>query len=180
MAKRTFECELSTKSIDNLIKELNRYKNNELQRKIDIFTRRLAQEGVEAARVHVARYDAIFTGELIASIDTQFGHSGNGECVFYVKCDNEHAAFVEFGTGFAGKFSPYPYPLPNGMSWQYLTGKQLITNIGKGIYGWFYKGDDGNVYFTEGMPARPFMHEAYIDVFMQVEEIAKEVFGYVR
>jgi hypothetical protein len=27
------------------------------------------------------------------------------------------------------------------------------------------------------MPARPFMHEAFIDIYAKVERIAKEVFG---
>ena len=93
-----------------------------------------------------------------------------------VVADSKHAAFVEFGTGQLGMEGPYPYPFPIGMDWQYNTGK-TIFEIGPGQYGWFYPAEDGTWKFTQGMPARPFMHEAFIDIYAKVERIAKEVFG---
>jgi hypothetical protein len=82
--------------------------------------------------------------------------------------------FVEFGTGQIGQEAPYPYELPDGVSWEYNTGK-TIFEVSPGQYGWFYK-RDGQWYFTQGMPSRPFMYETSLDLYRIVEKTAKEVF----
>lgn len=175
--KRNYEFTFSQSSIRNLQKELRNYKDNILQQKIDLFTKRLAEKGVEIAQVQIADFDAIFTGELIDSIHAKFGESRKGYCVFYVSTSDESAFFVEFGTGIVGKQSPYPGKLPEGVDWQYATGK-TIHQLADGRYGWFYKTDDGNWYFTEGMPSRPFMLNTANELRQNViEEVAREVFG---
>ena len=88
----------------------------------------------------------------------------------------DHAAFVEFGTGIVGKQSPYPYQLPEGVDWQYASGK-TIRQLADGRYGWFYPADDGKWYFTEGMPSRPFMYMTAIELCDIVSQTAKVVFG---
>lgn len=176
MARYNFTSNLSAKGIKKLRQELQNYKTNILQHKIDLFARMLSEIGVNSAQIRIADLDAIFTGELIASIHSLYGGSSKGTAIFYVVADSKHAAFVEFGTGQLGMEGPYPYPFPIGMDWQYNTGK-TIFEIGPGQYGWFYPAEDGTWKFTQGMPARPFMHEAFIDIYAKVERIAKEVFG---
>jgi len=83
---------------------------------------------------------------------------------------------VEFGTGQIGLDKPYPYKLPDGVSWNYATGKTIRQNA-LGRYYWFYPGDDGKWHYTEGMPARPFMYETANDLKQKVEEVAKRVFA---
>ena len=90
--------------------------------------------------------------------------------------DSHHAAFVEFGTGQFGLESAYPYPFPEGVDWQYNTG-ETIFEISPGQYGWFYPGDDGRWYFTQGMPSRPFMYETSLELMNLVVTTAKEVFA---
>ena len=75
MAKRTFKTDLSVKGIENLKKALLNYKDNTLQQKVDLLAKTLAENGVDIARVNVAKLDAIFTGELISSIHTTYGAS---------------------------------------------------------------------------------------------------------
>lgn len=175
MAKRTLKTDLSTKGIEQLKRELLNYKDNILQQRVDLLAMRLAEKGVDIAQINVAKLGAVFTGELISSIHTQYGGSTKGTAIFYVVADSSHAVFVEFGTGQIGQEAPYPYPFPPGVDWEYNTGK-TIREIAPGEYGWFYP-KDGQWYFTQGMPARPFMMETALELMMLVEKTAKEVFA---
>ena len=175
MAKKRFQVNImSPSSIDSIIKELNAYKNS-IPMKTSIFCERLAEFGVESAKTYVYSVDAIFTTELFNSIHSEKRQDDGNRIVFAVVASSEHAVFVEFGTGIIGKESPYPYPLPNGANWQYASGK-TIRQLSDGRYGWFYN-RDGNWYFTEGMPSRPFMYPAAMEMQENIKKIAKEVFG---
>lgn len=188
MAKRVFKTNLSVKGIENLQKELENYKNNVLQHKVELLAKTLAEKGVDIAQVNVARLDAIFTGELINSLHSEYGGSSKGKAVFYVVTDSKHAAYVEFGTGQEGLKSPYPADFPSGVDWQYNTGKTIrqatedIYVRGKvfvrtGEYFWSYIGEDGKLHITKGMPSRPFMYETSLELMQIVVKTAKEVFG---
>jgi len=172
MAKRVFKTDLSVKGIEQLKKNLLNYKDNILQHKVDLLAKKLADKGVDIAQVNVARLDAIFTGELINSIHTKYGGSAKGTAIFYVVADSEHAIYVEIGTGIIGASKPYSGKLPV----VYAQGK-TIHHTKDGKYGWFYQDDNGNWYFTEGMPSRPFMYETSMELMNLVVKTAKEIFA---
>lgn len=174
MAKKILKADLSASSIRKLQKELEKYRDN-IEYKARLLTEKLAERGVEIARVRVESLDAVFTGELMESIHSEYKGSQKGGAVFAVVTDNSHCLFVEFGTGPMGKESPYPYDLPDGVTWEYASGK-TIRQLADGRYGWFYQ-KDGQWYFTEGMPARPFLFETSLELQKIVVEVAKEVFG---
>lgn len=174
MAKKTLKADLSISSIRNLQKELEKYRDS-LTYKCRLLAEKLSERGVEIARVQIADLDAIFTGELIQSLHSEYKGSTPYGAIFAILTDSDHAAFVEFGTGPIGQENPYPYELPEGVSWQYASGK-TIRQLADGRYGWFYP-RDGQWYFTEGMPARPFMYETSLELQKIVAEVAKEVFG---
>ena len=176
MAKRVFKTDLSVKGIEQLKKDLLNYKNNTLQKKVNLLAQRLAEKGVAIAKSNITTLDAIFTGELLNSIQVKKGGGAKGTAIFYVVADSRHAAYVEFGTGQLGLEGGYPYPFPEGVDWQYNTGK-TIFEISPGQYGWFYPSDDGQWYFTQGMPSRPFMYETSLELMQLVVRIAKEVFA---
>lgn len=165
----------SDKSIQAAVKAIRDYENS-LEYKCRLLTETLAENGVEIARVQIADLDAIFTSELLQSIHAEYVGSVNGGGVWAVVAGTDHAAFVEFGTGIVGKQSPYPYQLPEGVDWQYASGK-TIRQLTDGRYGWFYPADDGKWYFTEGMPSRPFMYLTAIELREIVLQTAKVVFG---
>lgn len=175
MAKYKFQTDLSVNGIKDLRRQLKDYERNILQSKLEKFVARLAEEGVEIAQGNIASLDAVFTGELFNSIHTENGGSSKGSAIFFVVADSEHAAFVEFGTGQQGLENPYPYDLPDGVEWNYNSGK-TIFQVSPGEYGWFYP-RDGKWYFTQGMPSRPFMYMANMEMYNRVKKIAKEVFG---
>lgn len=176
MAKKTLKADLSISSIRNLQKELEKYKDS-LTYKCRLFAEKLSERGVEVARVQIADLDAIFTGELIASIQSKYKDSTKFGAIFAIVADSSHACFVEFGTGQRGEDKPYPYPLPEGISWDYNVGKTIRQNPETGRYFWFYPGQDGQWHYTEGMPARPFMYLTSMELIREVPKIAKEVFG---
>ena len=133
MAKHVFTTDLSVKGIKRLISDLEDYKKS-LDDKVELFAQRLAERGVEVAKTNVAKLGAVFTGDLINSIHSQSGGTDNDSSVFYVVAGTKHCAFVEFGTGQMGEEAPYPYPLPEGVSWNYNSGS-TIFEISPGQYG---------------------------------------------
>lgn len=176
MAKKVFIANaLSVKSLKKLQKDLQNY-SKKLDCRAKLLAEKLSERGVEIARVRIADLDAIFTGELLSSIQSEYKGSFKGGGIFAIATDNNHAAFVEFGTGQMGKDTPYPYPLPDGVSWDYATGKTIRQNAA-GRYYWFYPGHDGKWHYTEGMPARPFMMGTSLELQKEIVKIAKEVFS---
>lgn len=175
MAKKVFKADcLSVSSIRQLQKDLEKYRDS-LEYKARLLAEKLAERGVEIARVQISSLDAVFTGELLSSIHSEYKSSQKGGAIFAVVADSDHAAFVEFGTGIIGQESPYPYKLPEGVSWKYASGK-TIRQLADGRYGWFYP-KDGQWYFTEGMPSRPFMYNTSMELMQEIVKVAKEVFG---
>ena len=172
MAKRKYVANLSVKGIEQLKKDLLNYKNNILQDKVKLLVQLLAQKGVSIAQANVTRLDAIFTGELLNSIHTRNGGGTKGTAIFYIVADSEHAIYVELGTGIVGASKPYPGKLPV----MYAQGK-TIHHTKNGKYGWFYQDANGDWYFTEGMPSRPFMYETSLELMNLVVSTAKEVFA---
>ena len=136
----------------------------------------MAERGVEIARIQIADLDAIFTGELLASIHTEYRESSKYGGTFAIVTDSSHACFVEFGSGQRGEDKPYPHPLPQGISWDYNVGKTIRQNS-LGRYFWFYPGQDGLWHYTEGMPSRPFMFNTSLELQKIVVKTAQEVFG---
>lgn len=175
MGKKTLSATLSISSLKQLQKDLQKYKDS-LTYKARLLAETLSERGVEIARVQIADLDAIFTGELLASIHNEYMGSSAYGATFAVVADSEHAVFVEFGTGQRGKDTPYPYPLPEGVSWEYNVGKTIRKNEKTGRYYWFYPGQDGKWHYTEGMPSRPFLFNTSMELQKIVVEVAKEIF----
>lgn len=169
------KADLSVSGIKDLQRQLKDYQKN-FNSKLEVFTERLASEGVQIARANIVNYDAIFTGELLSSLYREPKERTQDTIVFVIKTDSQHAAFVEFGTGKNGMDTPYPYPLPDGVSWSYAVGKTIKQNSKTGRYYWFYPGKDGKWHYTEGLPARPFMYQTSNKLINIVEKTAKEVF----
>ena len=173
MAKK-ITINLSQKSIQDAISQIKAYQND-LTYKCQLLAEKLAEKGVEIARLQLADLDAVFTTELISSVHAEYKGSVKGGGVWAVVAGTDHALMVEFGTGIVGKQSPYPGKLPDGVTWNYASGK-TIRELADGRYGWFYPGDDRNWYFTEGMPSRPFMYYTSLQLMKIVEKTVKEVF----
>ena len=172
MGKRYTVNILSTNSIQRLIHQLEKYRDG-LFDKANLLARRLAEEGVMIAGAQIVDLDAVFTGELLRSVRMEEQLNN----VFAIIADSKHACFGEFGTGQKGMDSPYPFPLPEGVSWDDAVGKTIRQNPVTGNYYWFYPGKDGKWHYTEGMPARPFMYNTSLELQKIIVDVAREVFG---
>lgn len=166
MTKKTLKADLSISSIRNLQKQLQDYQKD-LTKKCEEFVRRLAEKGVEIAKMKIADYDAIYTGELLASINSEQGAVIQNGATWIVYTNCPWAKFVEFGTGIVGEHSPHPNTSIVG--WKYDANEH-------GEKGWFYF-RDGEWHWTKGMPSRPFMHETAMDLRKEIVKTAKDVFG---
>lgn len=166
MGKTTIEFNLSEESIRKAIQELEQYKKD-LNRKIEIFTEKLAQKGVEIAKMNIGVYDAIYTGELLRSINYEKGAVIEHGSKYIVYTDCLYAKFVEFGFGAVG--AQHPHPDTSIVGWKYDVNEH-------GEEGWFYF-KDGEWHWTKGFPSRPFFFETAMQLRNEVVKIAKEVFG---
>nr|DAF15619.1 MAG TPA: tail component protein [Caudoviricetes sp.] len=166
MGKRKISMELSEDSIKNAIQELEDYKQ-ELVRKCHLLAEKLAEKGVEIAKIKIASYDAVYTGELLESINCEPGAVIKEGASWIIYTDCPWAKFVEFGTGIVGAHHPHTDTSISG--WKYDVNEH-------GEAGWFYF-RDGEWNWTKGMPSRPFMYETNIELMKHITEVAREVFG---
>lgn len=166
MAKKILKTNLSVSGIKALQQQLKDYQKD-LTKKCEEFVRKLAEKGVEIAKMKVTDYDAIYTGELLASINSEQGAviQHGAKWIIYTNCP--WAKFVEFGTGIVGEHSPHPNTSIVG--WKYDVNEH-------GEKGWFYF-RDGEWHWTKGMPSRPFMYETAMELRQEIVKVAKEVFG---
>ena len=163
MAKTVIKFSLNTKDIDRAIKELKQFKTEFIE-KCNRLIEELTDYGVEVAKVEVAQLDAVYTGELMNSIEGYYSPTYN---VGIIKAGAYYAAYVEFGTGVVGKQSPHPNP----QGWQYDVNQH-------GDEGWVYYDDESGTFrWTKGFKSRPFMYNTARQLERNCKRIAKEVFN---
>lgn len=167
--KKVIKVKLSPESIAEAITELQRYKED-LERRVRLLLKRLTDEGVVIAKAKVVEHKIIHDNELTNSINGFV--SGN---VGFIRVDDEHAVFFEFGTGPVGASDPHP------LGGSYKSEGWFTAADGKPmdqLYGWKPYGTDGDTYFfTEGQAAKPFMYETAQKLKDEFPRIVKEVFG---
>lgn len=163
MGRTVIKFKLSESEIDRAIKEVKQFKKEFLQ-KCNELVAALTDYGVEVARVKVAELDAVYTGELMNSIDGYYSPTFN---VGIIKAGAYYAAYVEFGTGVVGSRSPHPNP----DGWAYDVNSH-------GDEGWVYYDDEtGKFRWTKGFKSRPFMYNTARQLEKDCARIAREVFG---
>lgn len=180
MAKHVINVSLNEKSIDDAIRELEKYKRD-FDRKLELFARKLAQTCMRLEKVNLSMFPAeewnADTGQtgvnssgttiqdILDSIDYKPGEVITNGYVYYVVTGNEFAPYVEFGTGIIGQKNPHEAP-----TWAYDINKH-------GESGWVYVDSNGHKQWTKGMRAKPFVFMSVMELSTKVSEIAREVFG---
>ena len=163
MAKTVIRFSLNDKDIDRAIKEVKQFEVDFFE-KCNRLIEALTDYGVEVAKVKVAELDAVYTGELMNSIEGYYSPTYN---VGIIKAGAYYAAYVEFGTGVVGKSASHPNP----GDWQY-----DVNNHGD--EGWVYYDDySGAFRWTKGFKSRPFMYNTARELEKNCGKIAKEVFN---
>lgn len=173
MGKKVIKVTLSTRGINNGIKELDNYKR-EIVRKTDLLREKvgamiaeLSRSGFSGAVVEDLVNGEQRTAQVDVTIDAR-------ENVTVVIASGEDAVWVEFGAGVyhnkpAGR-SPHRSGMEHGFT---------IGGYGKGmgrrdVWGFY---EDGELRLTHGTPATMPMYNALKTVCEEIAEIAREVFG---
>ncbi len=167
--KKVIKVKLDPHSIAEAINELQAYKED-LERRVRLLLKRFTDEGVVIAKAKVVEHGVIHDTKLTNSINGFV--KGN---IGFIRVDDEHAVFFEFGTGPVGAEEPHPLGgAYKSEGWfTAADGKPMHT-----LYGWFPYGSEGDTYFfTEGQPAKPFMYETAQQLREIFPAIVKEVFG---
>jgi len=163
MFKTVIKFSLGEKDINRAIREVAKFKKEFLE-KCNRLIEALTDTGVEIAKVKVAELDAVYTGELMNSIEGYYSPTYN---VGIIKAGARYATAVEFGTGVVGSQSPHPNP----QDWQYDVN-------GHGDEGWVYYDDEsGKFRWTKGFKSRPFMYNTARQLEKECKRISQEVFG---
>lgn len=168
----------NNKSIKNAIKELEVYQKH-LEERCKRLVIELANQGAEIAKATIAGLP-YSTGDLESSIYAIYDEQSH--CAM-IKADNEHAVFVEFGTGIVGE-GTYPnsdyLAVAQHFGWQgyYVGGEngyEFTTKDGR--QGWITKMNNGQYFFTEGQEAKHFMDDAFHSVVENFEDTVRQVFS---
>lgn len=151
--------ELSGTGVAKLADSLRAYAD-QLAVRADYLAAVVADSGADTARAVVP----VDTGDLKSSIGVE-GSEGRYEV--FVK--NDHAAFVEFGTGVQGH--DYKGELPS--EWEYGVGEHILPDGS-----WFYPDQDADSGYrrTWGQPASGYMAAAAEAMKQEVLPTAMEVF----
>lgn len=143
--------------------ELIKYKS-EVQQKFNKLMQALSDKGIELAKQNLTAYHMPYaTGELESSIQGVYDPETGKGAIF---SDCNHAVYFEFGTGIKGATSPHPDAGEQGY---------VYDTSGHGYGGWYYYTDD--LYWTQGMPSRPFMWTTANQLRQMLDDMAKQIFN---
>lgn len=180
MAKRTYSASLSVSSLNALKKQLLDYKA-ELNRKCEIFVKRLADEGITVGKQNVGGFGKYIT----FSMQTEPRKDGckaiilaseNGKIINSWQTEDgiktaevSPLLMAEFGSGWGAE---------NPMN---------VPGVGQGTFpnqshafdkeGWYWIDLDGNLNHSYGIEAKQPMYKATLKIKEKVITVAKEVFG---
>lgn len=179
MAKRRFKTDLSVRGINNLKAELLNYKSNILQSKLNLFTRRLAEVGLNVANVKISESPL---GKYVSvKIDSK---SFNDKSTAFLIATGQtihsegYEPFnillgIEFGAGI--HYNPNPNPNADKLGFGVGTFPGQVHAFEDGWYYWDAKTESWK--YSHGVKATMPMYNAYIEMIPRIKEIARDVFG---
>ena len=168
-------------SRDKAIKFLEEYRDSIMQ-KIDLFIRRLAEIGVEAAETTLAtkgqgdtsrdaRFSVVFNtsegkveGRIIITSTPHIDGEGRK---FYPHLAWEFGAGIHFNNG-----NSNPHASEMGMGVGTFPGQRFAYNDF-----WWYRDEAGNLHLSQGTQATMPMYNASKTIIQQIETIAREIFS---
>ena len=163
--------ELSQKSIQSAIKQIENYRDK-LIRKNREFVKRLGEVGIPVidSNIAVAAGDSDKTHDAYIKINS-FGDYAQATLIV----SGKDLLFIEFGAGvhYNGAVGSSPHPL--GASKGYTIGSYGKGNGSKDV--WYYYADTGEIVKSQGTQATMPVYKAGVEMRQQMLKIAKEVFS---
>lgn len=172
MAKKVIRFGLSTREIDEAIKELDEYKR-EILRKTELLRELVAERIADLAQSGFGRavIDDLLNGEQrLAQVDVSVDKRQN---ITLVIAKGEDAIWAEFGAGVHHNGSVGSSPHPSGSELGFTIGGYGY-GMGKRDTWGFY--EDGELRLTHGAPATMPMYNSMKTVCDEISKIAREVF----
>lgn len=171
----------SLNNLDELVKELNKYADS-LAEKRNIFVRALMEEGISVAIAQYGEYAGMIKFEKI--IDEKGGLIIASDGQKLVKTwytdkalTNERSYEVsplllaEFGSGWLAKVYGFDLKGKVGQGTMPEQKHAFDTN------GWYWYDEDGTMHHSYGEEPKHPLYYATIEMELQINKIAKEVFG---
>lgn len=161
----TYKSDLSVSGLEKLLADVRAY-----QHKVEEAPAKIVQSLAKMGEQEIDRnIDGIEDkdGNVLATAGSySFGNTG------FAFMRGEQAAYLEYGTGYKGKFSPHPNAQEAG--WEYGVGSTIMrTSEGKMM--WRYRGSGaGQWKFTEGIPAQLPVLRAAQKIRSKIPDVAKE------
>lgn len=170
MAK-TIKMNLSEGSIQNAVKELERYKQS-LISKNDLFVQRLSEVGIPVidANIAAAQGDSDKSHNTYIKLNS-FGSYSRAVLVV----EGRDLLMIEFGAGIHYNTPAGTSPHPKGQELGYTIG-----SYGKGHGAedyWYYQAESGETVRSYGTESTMPVYKASVEIRQKIREIAKEVFG---
>lgn len=170
MPRKTVKFNLfDDKELNNAIKWVQNYQKN-FRRKVQILIDRLAKEGLQVVQ---STMESI-PDEEKGSYYTEIVNNSKGDIIgAAIRLTGDKVLFIEFSAGIT--YGTDSYPLPSGDKYG------MGTYPGKGHwdspYGWWYIDEQGNKHHSYGNRAYMPMYHAEQAIIIQINHIAREVFG---
>ena len=166
MSKRVIAFGLDPDEIDKAIKELGRFKRDFITACNELL-KQLGALATDTAKSVLVFDSAIFTAQLYDSLGAGSRFDAQTRTAI-LRTDVPYAAYVEFGTGIVGDGD---HPDAGTVGWKY-----DVNGHGEG--GWYYRNDrDGQVHWTQGEPAKPFMYSAFARVRSDAPRLTATIFA---
>ena len=166
---------LSAASIDAAINDLRDYANR-VQRKTDELRERVAYfiaKDASAVFNTAVADDLIGEGAVTGSVQVSVEPRGDNTTV--IIANGKDAVFMEFGAGVYYNGAVGNSPNPWGADLGFTIGSYGLGNGRKEVWG--YKGEDGEIHLTHGVPASMPLYRAVQSVSRDIANIAREVFS---
>lgn len=169
MAKRVINIELSTKSIEEAIREIREYQQN-FKVKLNVFLERLGSLGIQVIDNNMPTGEDDPSPEHYAYMKVN-SYDGYAEGTLYLQ--GEDILFIEFGAGIA--FSAIQHPKASEMG--YGVGTYPGQTHAYDEEGWWYTAEDGTRRHSRGNFAHMPLYKAETEIISSIQTIAREVFG---
>lgn len=171
MGKHVIKANLSTKSIENMRKQILDYKAA-LGDRNRLFLLKLCELGIPVIdqNIAAAQGDSDKNHNTYIKINS-FGSYAQAQLIV----EGRDLVFIEFGSGIHYNGSVGSSPHPKGQEFGYTIGSY---GQGKGANDyWFYYADTGESVMSRGTEATMPVYKASMEIIQNIRQIAREVFG---
>lgn len=168
---KSIRLSFSQESINNAIKQVEHYKRS-LANKNEEFVRKLAELGIDVARVEIMHTKGDADKPVL--FETKVNSFGLFKQAI-INMSGQEVLFIEFGAGvhFNGPAGSSPHP--KGEEFGYVIGSY---GYGQGTKDyWYYVDESGARLRSYGTEASMPMYKASLAIMMEIQRIAKEVYG---